>query len=112
MTAGPDSAAQVLACHIIQREKVPGCGDEGQGAVVVCPCAGQGDWACCGAGCGFCWGQGAIGCGCCGWLTACWGAVRGFAARFGFGFGCDSAAVFWDSASSALLLSGIGACNA
>src|SRR4029079_12875820 len=105
-----------LACYACQREKVPGCGDDGQGAVVDCPCVGQGDWACCGAGCGFCWGHGAI-C-CCGWLAACAGccdALRGFAARFGFGFGSssDAAAFFSGSASSAALFcSAAGACKA
>src|SRR5512145_342183 len=105
-----------LACYTCQREKVPGCGDEGQGVVVVCPCVGQGDWACCGAGCGSCWGHGANRC--CGWLAVCAGccdAVRGFAVRFGFGFGSGSAAAafFSGSASSAALLCpGAGACKA
>src|SRR5262249_43190193 len=93
-----------------QREKVPGCGEEGQGDVVVaCPCAGHGDDSvfCCAGGCACC-GQGA------GCTVACVGGGEvgfGFATRFGLGlgFGSDLAAL---DAAVALLCSGARDCAA
>src|SRR5262245_29553343 len=87
-----------------QREKVPGCGEDGHGAAaLVCPCgAGHADWAC---GCAGCWSGHGAGCCCCVGETVtgvgC-DAVRGFGARFGFGLGSSgSAATVFLSGSAA-----------
>ena len=102
----PHKAAGFSPCYTCQREKVPGCGDDGQGAVVVCPAPATviGAVACAAVGSAGAMAPFAG----CGWPAACAGccdAVRGLrrASALVFGSGSAAAAFFSGSASSAAL---------